>query len=439
MSLAITAVQPKSAPPPASSTRAAVAEVQRPQTFRAWLSACGMSMSEAVLFAFIGGFVMLIAIGACALIAVSNPDAARWGPNLLSLGRGALETGVLFAGGLAMIAAIAAAGRGRRTALAALVTALLCGLAYLVMLGLDFDSLYYHRLIPGDGFRPNERWVARKFGATPPQASPAAAPALAAAPPPRIVDAVNGRRLFLGTCATCHGPRGEGMPGQGKDLRTSEFVHGRNDPDLLKFIIAGRQPWDPENTTKVAMPGRGGNPMLSDADLIDIVAHIRTIQQAATHAAAPASAGAANASAPAVANTSAPSATTALARTPEQIEEDKLTAALAVPKWVVPPPPVGPEGVSRRYVASQIRPEWRTPAHAQNFFGVYLFATQVAGAHVLIACIALGILAVQLLRRRGGRAARIENHRMSILMTGVLWWWTTASWACMFFLLHLNR
>ncbi len=60
--------------------------------------------------------------------------------------------------------------------------------------------------------------------------------------------------------------RGEGMPGQGKDLRTSTFVHDRSDADLLKFIIAGRQPWDPENTTKVPMPPKGGQEQLTDAE-----------------------------------------------------------------------------------------------------------------------------------------------------------------------------
>jgi disulfide bond formation protein DsbB len=35
---------------------------------------------------------------------------------------------------------------------------------------------------------------------------------------------------------------------------------------------------DPENTTGVAMPPKGGNPSLSDGDLQNVVAYIRTLQ-----------------------------------------------------------------------------------------------------------------------------------------------------------------
>ena len=92
-------------------------------------------------------------------------------------------------------------------------------------------------------------------------------------------DPVAGQVLFVGTCAACHGPAGEGIEGLGKDMTTSEFIAGNTDDELVAFIKVGRDPSDPLNTTGVGMPARGGNPALSDEDLFDIVAFIRSLQQ----------------------------------------------------------------------------------------------------------------------------------------------------------------
>lgn len=92
-------------------------------------------------------------------------------------------------------------------------------------------------------------------------------------------DPAAGKELFAGTCSACHGPNGEGVPGLGKDMTTSEFIAGKTDAELIAFIKQGRDPSDPLNTTGVAMPPKGGNPALSDQDLANIVAHIRTLQK----------------------------------------------------------------------------------------------------------------------------------------------------------------
>jgi disulfide bond formation protein DsbB len=88
-----------------------------------------------------------------------------------------------------------------------------------------------------------------------------------------------GQELFVATCAACHGPAGQGVPGLGKDMTTSQFIADRSDAELVEFIKAGRDPSDPLNTTGVAMPSKGGNPALSDEDLFDLVAYIRTIHE----------------------------------------------------------------------------------------------------------------------------------------------------------------
>jgi disulfide bond formation protein DsbB len=94
---------------------------------------------------------------------------------------------------------------------------------------------------------------------------------------PGAGDPVRGLALFNGTCIACHGPGGIGAAGLGKPLTTSSFAAGLTDAELLAFLDIGRPADDPLNTTGIAMPARGGNPALSDADLMDVVAFVRTI------------------------------------------------------------------------------------------------------------------------------------------------------------------
>lgn len=84
-----------------------------------------------------------------------------------------------------------------------------------------------------------------------------------------------GQQDYLSVCAACHGTDGRGISGLGKDLIDSTFVHGLSDPDLVAFIVEGRTIWDEANTTGVAMPARGGNPGLTDDDILGIVAYLR--------------------------------------------------------------------------------------------------------------------------------------------------------------------
>lgn len=85
-----------------------------------------------------------------------------------------------------------------------------------------------------------------------------------------------GSSLFQTSCSACHGQAAQGVPGLGKNLIESEFVHDMDDEALLQFIIVGRMPWDEANTTGIAMPAKGGNPALTDDNLRSIIAYIRT-------------------------------------------------------------------------------------------------------------------------------------------------------------------
>ena len=108
--------------------------------------------------------------------------------------------------------------------------------------------------------------------------APAATPTTAPTATP-AGDPVAGKDAYLKTCIACHGPEGKGVPNLGKDLTTSEFVSSKTDAELVAFLKTGRPSTDPLNTTKVDMPPKGGNPALTDQDLLNIVAFLRSIHQ----------------------------------------------------------------------------------------------------------------------------------------------------------------
>jgi disulfide bond formation protein DsbB len=110
----------------------------------------------------------------------------------------------------------------------------------------------------------------------------AAAPAEQAAPAEPVAaalagDVEKGKALFATSCAACHGPAGEGVQGLGKDMTKSKFIAGLSDEELVAFVKTGRPISDPLNTTKIDMPPKGGNPALTDEQLTDIVAFMRSI------------------------------------------------------------------------------------------------------------------------------------------------------------------
>ena len=86
-----------------------------------------------------------------------------------------------------------------------------------------------------------------------------------------------GKTLYDGSCVACHADGGVGVDGLGKPLVGSEFVAGLDDSALLDFLVVGRDTSDPLNTSGIAMPAKGGNPSLSDDDLTNIVAYLRSI------------------------------------------------------------------------------------------------------------------------------------------------------------------
>lgn len=92
----------------------------------------------------------------------------------------------------------------------------------------------------------------------------------------------SGQKLFANSCISCHGKDAHGMPGLGKDLVKSDFLARLSDDDALAFVKKGRSTSDPLNTTKVDMPPKGGNPALSDDDILDIISFVRFLHKTQT-------------------------------------------------------------------------------------------------------------------------------------------------------------
>ena len=94
-------------------------------------------------------------------------------------------------------------------------------------------------------------------------------------------DPVAGEKVYQGTCVACHGPDAKGVENLGKSLHPSysDFVSTRTDEELVEYIKVGRLPDDPLNTTGVAMPAKGGNPALTEEDMYNVVAYMRTLDE----------------------------------------------------------------------------------------------------------------------------------------------------------------
>ncbi|MDX1691192.1 MAG: cytochrome c [Acidimicrobiia bacterium] len=86
-----------------------------------------------------------------------------------------------------------------------------------------------------------------------------------------------GADIYSRTCAACHGPDATGVQGLGKNLVGTEFVNGRSAEELAAFIAEGRPVDHPDNETGIAMPPRGGNPSLTDRDLLNVALYLQSL------------------------------------------------------------------------------------------------------------------------------------------------------------------
>ena len=95
--------------------------------------------------------------------------------------------------------------------------------------------------------------------------------------PPANQAVHQGKAVFGRICATCHGQDANGLPGLSKGLRNNEFTKSQSDAELVEFLKLGRPSTHPLNTTGVDMPPKGGDPTITESDLQNVVAFLRTL------------------------------------------------------------------------------------------------------------------------------------------------------------------
>jgi len=93
-----------------------------------------------------------------------------------------------------------------------------------------------------------------------------------------VGDSAVGETIFTSTCTACHGTGAVGVEGLGPPLVDNVFIQSLSDDELLVFLNEGRPTDHPDNTTGVAMPPKGGNASLTDEDLNDVIAYLRSLQ-----------------------------------------------------------------------------------------------------------------------------------------------------------------
>jgi hypothetical protein len=172
-------------------------------------------------------------------------------------------------------------------------------------------------------------------------------------------------------------------------------------------------PFDPLNTTGIQMPPKGGNPLLEDQDLRDIVALIRTFE--------------------APQRPSAEQAVTAVEKQESPIPRSSIPDAAAGPEGIrmaalegpVPEPP------------APVLPPSRDPDRPENahmFFVFYFLMTGLHGLHVVAGIAVMAWLMLRALRGHFGAA-----YFTPVDLGGLYWHVVDLIWLFLFPLFYLIR
>jgi len=307
-----------------------------------------------------------------AVFRFNHPDLFAWGSQFLNVKFGAINTVVLIVSSCTMAMAVSCAQMNRRWAVIILMgVTMICGVMFMAIKSVEYEVKFRHHLVWGVGFYDGSHEGEEDVATT------ALAPS----------DVARGTELWHRTCRSCHGLGGEGVTGQGRDIRSSEFIQGLDDLELVAFIKTGRAPTDPLNTTGLLMPPKGANPLLKDQELIDIVGYVRSFQiplapdgdetapgEEDEDAVVPDDAGADDSAPPEVA-----------AAPVDAPEADGFW----IPRSSLPLAPAGPPGVNPALLLDAddrpIEPPetMERPANAHIFFGIYFVMTGLHAIHVL--------------------------------------------------------
>jgi cytochrome c oxidase subunit 3 len=349
----------------------------------------------------------------------NHPEVFTWGSQFLDVKFGALNTVVLIASSVTMAIAVTCVQRDRRwPVIVSLGLTFLCGVIFMAVKSVEYEHKFHDNLVWGLAFYDE-----------PHGAEAVTEPGTAAA----AGDPVVGKQLWDKTCRSCHGLTGEGITGQGKDIRASDFIWQRSDSELVEFVKVGRMPFDPLNTTGIQMPPKGGNPLLKDPDLYDIVAYVRSfmvpIEQddASQQEAAPDDGGADQ-----DAETQA-----AAAVVDASAAAGRPAPAFWIPKSSIPDAPAGPPGVDSAILEDPGEDPvvaGPAPANAHLFFGFYFLMTGLHALHVLAG---MGLIAWLIFRTVFGHFGRA--YFTPIDLGGLYWHIVDLIWIFLFPLFYLIR
>jgi cytochrome c oxidase subunit 3 len=338
----------------------------------------------------------------------NHPEIFDWGSRLLDRRLGMTNTMVLITSSFTMAAAVFCAQRGWRWRQVVFLTLTFLGACgFLGIKAVEYAPKFRYGLLWGTSFDPDPEYVAARFGGGHGEAVAAAYEESAFAAAEAVCDLERGKAIALETCASCHGAELRGMERNGKSLVESAFVAARSDAEVLAFLKVGRQPFDPENTTGVGMPARGGNPTLDDGKLADVIAFLRVLQAGAAEAAEGADA--------------------VLASVPAGGE-----AEIEFPKSVVPLAPPGPAGLAPAALGKMPDGVPAPAANAHRFFGIYFLMTGLHGVHVLAGGLLIGWLILGAALGRYGAA-----WYTPVDLVGLFWHVVDLIWIFLFPLFYL--
>ena len=89
---------------------------------------------------------------------------------------------------------------------------------------------------------------------------------------PEAADAAAGKAIYSQTCIACHGVNGKGaIPGV-SDFTAKDSPLSKSDAELVKNVSEGFK----SPGSFMAMPPKGGNPTLTDADVKAVLAYLRS-------------------------------------------------------------------------------------------------------------------------------------------------------------------
>jgi cytochrome c oxidase subunit 3 len=330
-----------------------------------------------------------------AVVRSLKPELFAWGHHLLDQPLGGLNTMILLISSATMALAVRAAHLHRPgTLLLMLLASLVCGGAFLVVKGLEYQDKIHFGLVPGHQFKPNMKFVAVNFGVSRKELRGMLNAHGVIPPGLHKADPQLGATLFAGTCAACHDSEGQGKPNMGANLQTSRFIAMRTDAQLLDFVKHGRMPTDPDTILKLSMPARGGNPALDDQKLYDIISHVRTLQKSQSI------------------DLSAPKAAP-ISTLPDGLDHTQLPPGAPAPAGMVTPPAPMPRTLN----------DFDPPCNPAPFFGTYFVLTGLHGVHVLVGLIVIAWLIVQALRGKfkGGNHTPLELTAMYWQMVDLIW------------------